>query len=114
MKLSINALQEIGAFSGAPVEKSIKWRQGENEYEATVFVRRLSYHTTVGELKAAGAKTDPVAERIAASIVDESGNPVFTVADITGQADSSRGALSGPLTVALLCAISEVNELGKL
>lgn len=39
--------------------------------------------------------------------------PIFTPADITGEADPERGALDGGLTVALLLAIQEVNDLGK-
>jgi len=58
-------------------------------------------------------KTDGVAGRIAASICDAKGQPVFTVADITGAADPERGALDGNLTMALLGVIGEVNGLGK-
>ncbi|MNE45132.1 hypothetical protein D3C80_1394040 [compost metagenome] len=58
-------------------------------------------------------KVDGVAGRIAASICDEDGKPVFTPGDITGEADPERGALDGNLTVALLSAIAEVNSLGK-
>ncbi|PRW05730.1 hypothetical protein CSB88_6291 [Pseudomonas aeruginosa] len=45
--------------------------------------------------------------------MDEEGKPVFTPADITGEADPSRGALDGNLTIALLTVIAEVNNLGK-
>ena len=61
----------------------------------------------------ATAVHDGVAGRIAASICDESGKAVFTVADITGEADPERGSLGGNLSVALLMAIGEVNNLGK-
>jgi len=54
-----------------------------------------------------------LAGRIAASVCDEDGGPVFAVGDITGAADPERGALDGRLTVALLAAIFEVNNLGK-
>lgn len=60
-----------------------------------------------------GGKVDGVAGRIAASICDEEGKPVFTPADITGEADPDRGSLDGALTIALLVAIKEVNDLGK-
>lgn len=113
MKLNIQTLQDIGAFTGAPIEKEIKWMQGGKEFCATVYVRRLSYHSAVGDLRSAGDKTDPVAARIANSIVDENGQPVFTVADILGEANPERGPLSGPLSVALLSVITEVNNLGK-
>ncbi|RZA49476.1 phage tail protein, partial [Enterobacter hormaechei] len=39
--------------------------------------------------------TDGVAGRIASSICDVEGHPVFTVADVTGEADPERGALDG-------------------
>lgn len=113
MKLSIESLQQAGAFTGAPVEKSITWKQGEQEFTATVYVRPLSYKAAVSDLQALSGKVDGVAGRIAASICDESGKPVFTVGDITGEADPARGALDGNLTMALLAVIAEVNGLGK-
>lgn len=65
------------------------------------------------DVMAAHGRIDGVAGRIAASICDEEGKPVFTPADITGEADPERGALDGQLTIALLLAIQEVNDLGK-
>jgi hypothetical protein len=119
MKLSIDSLKGVGAFTGRPVEKEITWKQvnvetkEEVEYTATVFVRPMGYHIATSEILAYGGKVDGVAGRIAASICDEDGKPVFTAADITGEADPERGALDGQLTVALLVAIQEVNNLGK-
>ncbi|MBV2207423.1 MAG: phage tail assembly chaperone family protein, TAC [Pseudomonas sp.] len=114
MILSIDSLKAAGAFTGAPVERTIKWRQGDHDLEATVYVRPLGYRAAVTDLAAAGGKVDPVAGRIAASICDADGNPVFTPGDITGEADPERGALDGNLTVALLVAIGEVNGAGKM
>lgn len=111
MKLSIEALQECGAFTGAPVEREITWKKGEQELTATVFVRPLSYLSAISDIT--NSKGDPVAGRIAACICDESGAPVFTVGDITGEADPGRGPLDGNLTMALLGVIAEVNGLGK-
>lgn len=113
MQLSISSLKEMGAFTGAPVEKEITWKQGENEHTATVYVRPLSYRSAVSDLFAAGSKGDPIAGRIAACICDEKGDPVFTAADITGEADPDRGPLDGALTMALLSVIGEVNGMGK-
>jgi hypothetical protein len=45
--------------------------------------------------------------------VNEKGEPVFTIGDITGDADPSRGALARDLTMALMRVIGEVNDLGK-
>lgn len=113
MILSVDNLKSIGAFTGAPVEKEIKWKQGEEEYTATVFIRPLSYKSTVSDLQAVNSKKDPIATRIASSVCDETGTPIFTADDITGDADPERGALDGNLAMALLSAIAEVNYLGK-
>lgn len=125
MKLSIENLKQAGAFTGRPVERTITWKQGENEFTATVFVRPLGYQTAVSDVLAINGKQDSLAGRIAASICDEEGAPVFTVADIIhGPIDPAErakdpestkrlGALDGGLTVSLLAAIHEVNNLGK-
>jgi spore maturation protein SpmB len=113
MKLTIDSLKTVGAFTGRPVEKEIQWTQGDQEVKATVFVRPLGYQAAVSDVKSLDGKQDSLAGRIAASICDEHGEPVFTVGDITGAADPERGALDGRLTVALLAAIYEVNNLGK-
>ena len=113
MQLSIDSLKEMGAFTGAPIEKEVTWKQADNEFTATVFVRPLSYLSAKSDLFAMGGKSDPIAGRIAASICDAEGKPVFTPEDITGEADPERGPLDGNLSVALLAVIAEVNSLGK-
>jgi spore maturation protein SpmB len=113
MQLSIQSLKAAGAFTGRPVEREIKWLQDGKEIVATVFVRPLGYQTAVNDVLSATGKVDTYAARIAASICDEKGQPVFTVADITGDADPERGALDGSLTMALMVVIAEVNNLGK-
>lgn len=112
MQLSIEELKEKGAFTGAPVEREVKWEQDGEELTATVFVRKLSYHTAVGDIMAARSG-DGVARRIAVSICDDKGAAVFTAEDITGEADPDRGPLNDNLTMALLSVIGEVNGLGK-
>lgn len=113
MNLSIDSLKQMGAFTGAPVEKQITWKQGGQEFTGTVYVRPLSYLSAKSDLLAMGGKGDAVAGRIAASICDPEGKPVFTPEDITGEADPDRGPLDGNLTMALLAVIGEVNGLGK-
>jgi len=113
VSLSIAGLLQAGAFTGRPVEKEISWRQGEQEFTATVFVRPLGFQSAISDVLAAGGRQDSVAGRIAASICDEPGKPVFTLGDSTGAAEADRGALDGALTLALLSAIGEVNSLGK-
>ena len=112
MLLNLENLKEAGAFTGAPVEREITWKQGAREITATVYVRPLSYQSTVQSL-AAGKGGDPLAARIAASICDAHGAPVFTAEDITGEADPERGPLDGNLTMALLAVIGDVNGMGK-
>ncbi len=114
MNLSIESLKKTGSFTGAPIKKQIKWTQGEKELKADVYVRPLSYQSTVSHLSAINGKSDPVAGRIAASICDADGKAVFTVEDITGEADPKRGPLDGNLTMALLALIAEVNNMGKM
>ena len=113
MELSIAALKEVGAFTGAPVKREITWKQGDQEFTATVYVRPLSYQAAVADLAALAGKGDAIAGRIAACICDAEGKPVFTPADITGEADPERGPLSAELTMALLQVIAEVSGVGK-
>lgn len=113
MSLSLDILKTMGAFTGAPVEREITWGIGDNEYTVTVWVRKLSYITAKSDLMAISGKGDAIAGRIAASICDEHGKPIFTPDDITGDADPERGALDDGLTMALLTVIGEVNGLGK-
>lgn len=114
MTLSIDSLKQMGAFTGAPVEKEVTWKQGGDEHTFTTYVRPLSYKSAVSDIKALNSNGDAVAGRIAASICDEKGEPVFSPEDITGEADPDRGPLDGNLTMALLAVIAEVNGLGKL
>ncbi|WP_241610132.1 phage tail assembly chaperone family protein, TAC [Rosenbergiella epipactidis] len=113
MQLTLDSLKETGAFTGRPVEKEITWKQGDKDITATVYIRPLGYHSAKSDILSSSGIIDNFAGRIASSICDENGVPVFTAQDITGEADPERGALDGNLTVALLIAIQEVNELGK-
>jgi hypothetical protein len=113
MSLSIDSLREMGAFTGAPVEREITWKSKGQEFTATVYVRPLSYKTAVSDIRSMTGDNDPVAGRIAACICDENGKPVFTPDDITGDADPDRGPLDGNLTMALLGAIAEVTGMGE-
>lgn len=113
MQLTLENLKAAGAFTGAPVERQISWKQGGEDISATVYVRPLSYKSAVNDIKAVSGNTEAIAGRIAACICDVDGKPVFTVEDITGEADPERGPLDGNLTMALLVVIAEVNGLGK-
>ena len=125
IKLTLDSLKKTGSFTGRPVAKEITWRQGDETFTATVYVRPLGYQAAVSDVLAAGGKQDNIAGRIAAAICDEEGNTVFTVLDIThGPLDPAElekdpestkrlGALDGNLTVALMVAINEVTNMGK-
>ncbi|GFZ70565.1 MULTISPECIES: phage tail assembly chaperone family protein, TAC [Pseudomonas syringae group] len=108
MELNIANLKKSKAFTARPIAKTIEW----GDKKLTCFVRPLSYHTAVGDI-ATHRGADPLACRIAASICDANGKAVFTVADITGEADPEKGALDPDLTNLLLIAIGEVQNLGK-
>lgn len=106
--LNKELLKSSGALvSTALVEKEITWVSGGEQHTATVYVRPLSYASAVSGVRS----KDHVAARIASCICDESGVPVFTEADITGDADPDRGCLCESLTVALLAAIGEASGL---
>lgn len=130
MNLNLETLKQTGAFTGAPVEREITWKQGDEELTATVYVRPLSYHSAVSDVAALAGKRDGVAGRIAACICDQHGKPVFTAQDITdgpvvvddngapvlgddGTPQRTGGALDGNLTMALLTVIAEVSTGGK-
>ncbi|GAB3099684.1 phage tail protein [Aestuariicella hydrocarbonica] len=113
MNLTLETLHQSGAFTGAPVKKDIEWMQGETPLKGVVYVRRLSYVSVVEDFKAKAGAQDAVAGRMAASICDADGKPIFTAADITGDADPTRGPLDPNLTMAFLAVIGEVNGLGK-
>lgn len=111
--LSLASLTTAGSFTGRPVERTINWKQGDEDLSAVVYVRPLSYNSAVSDLQAIHDNGDAVAGRIASCIVDAEGKPVFTREDITGDADPERGPLDGNLTMALLVAISSVTGMGK-
>lgn len=114
MKLTVENLNNSGAFVGAPVERDVTWEQNGEKITATVYVRKLSYASAVADLVSVKSGSDPVAHRIAACICDEFGEPVFSPGDITGESDPKRGALNHNLVMALLKLISEVTTSGKL
>ncbi|RRW54810.1 phage tail protein [Pseudomonas fulva] len=105
MELSISNLKKSNAFTARPVAKDLEW----NGKKFTCYVRPLSYQTAVGDI-AAHRGADPLACRIASSICDADGKAVFTVSDITGEADPEKGALDPDLTNLLLIAIGEVQN----
>ncbi|MGY4876509.1 phage tail assembly chaperone family protein, TAC [Vreelandella aquamarina] len=114
MQLTIENIAANGGFvSRQPVEKEIRWQHEGSEYKATVNVLPLSYFTATTDILSVRGKGDPLAARIAHCIVNDKGEPVFTVEDVTGEADPERGPLSAGLTSELLRVIGDVSRLGK-
>jgi hypothetical protein len=123
LKLTAETVQEKGGFTGQPVKREISWKG--DTYD--VYVRRLSYRSAVDDARAYGQGASAIAaHRIANCIVDENGQPIFSVEHITGvKEDGSpvmiekdgeqieRGAMDDDLATALMLVISEVNNLGK-
>ena len=109
-KLLANAFLPIST-----VKKEISFidlKTGET-HTADVYVKPLSYASAVQDILSAGANADQaIARRIAYSIRNDKGEPIFTEGQITG-ADNPAGALSPTLTVELLRVIGEVSSLGK-
>ena len=64
LAFSIASLHQAGAFTGRPVEKEISWRQGGQEYSATVFVRPLGFQSAVSDVLAAGGREDGAADAL--------------------------------------------------
>lgn len=113
MILTAENLASVAKFTGPPVEKEITWKQDGDEITATVFVRRMGYESAVNDIRAHFGSSEGIAGRISACICDDKGNQVFSIGDITGDTDKERGALNYNLVIALLNAISEVNEVPK-
>ncbi|MAG66611.1 MAG: phage tail protein [Pseudomonadales bacterium] len=113
MNLTIDDLKAAGAFTGAPVAKEIKFKIGDEDHTATVYVRRVGYAAAVADLTAARCKSDPVAGRIASSICDAEGKAMFSPGDITGEADPERGPMDHGLVMELMRVMGEVNGAGK-
>ena len=116
MELTLQSIQESGGFAPArPEQREITWlgvKDGKPlECTATVYIRKKSFNTVSIESQAFNAKADVVAARIAASVVDAKGKPIFTVDDITGT--DERGPMCESLSMALLGAIADVNGYSK-
>ncbi len=107
--LSLDNLQKTGAFCGAPVKKEITWESGGEKHTAEVFVKPLSYSSAVSDI----TSRDTIAGRIACSILGDDMKPVFTIGDITGEANPERGPLCSSLTLELMRVIGEVSHFSE-
>lgn len=105
-RLTLDAVKAT-AFVGGLVQKEIE--VDGNKFD--VWIKPNSYEHVVNVLSHMDG-SDRIASMISTSVVDESGKPIFTFEDVTGEADEARGPLSSAFTVALLAAINEVT-LGK-
>lgn len=123
MSLDLQSLYKQGGFAGAPVRREVTFTVDGEEVTGTVWVRKLSYQSAVGDIKAMQSDGEVAAARIANCIVDEQGNPLYSKHDITGVYDDGspvmddkgnpRGGFVDSLVHALWMAIAEVNDMGK-
>lgn len=127
MKLTLETITKSGGFVGGIVKRDVEWEQDGEVVKAETYVRPMSYHTAVQDLRSVEKNIDLTAQRIAMCICHEDGSPVFQISDITGiDAEgkpikvkgedgklAERGPLNRNLTNALLALIGEVSGLGK-
>lgn len=121
MQLSIASLKDANAFTGKPVKKVVEYKGSKFD----CYVRPMSYQVAISDIAGAHAKSDFWASRIAGSICDKDGAPVFSVADITGEQQfvgegdarkpvgEPHGGLDGALVNKLIVIIGEVQNAGK-
>jgi hypothetical protein len=106
MKLNIENLQQIGAFVGQPIKKTITWAQVDpdgtaKEFTADTYIRRGSCATLESEARMSGDGKKMFAVRIASSVCDENGEPILTYEQALD--------LNDGLSAALFAAVIEVN-----
>jgi len=113
--MNLKDLVAQGAFVSASeptAKRTIEWHNTEGaEQSADVWVRKASYHTITNTWKAAADNQEHLAARIATMVCTEDGAPIFTVGDVLGTADPSRGPICDTLFLALLNVVNEVNGL---
>jgi hypothetical protein len=108
-QLTAQTLVESGSVAGPPERRDIEWHNPEGEkLQAHVYVRKASYHTITYTWKQAEASQEHLAARIVAMTCDESGAPIFTMADILG--NDLHGPICDTLFLALITAVNEVNS----
>jgi hypothetical protein len=114
MGLNLQDLVAQGAFVSASqpfVKREIRWHNTEGvEQQADIYVRLASYHTITSTWKATEGNQEHLAARIATMVCDENGAPIFTVGDVLGTADPSRGPICDTLFLALITAVNEANS----
>lgn len=82
-----------GLVSSSLVEREISWTSGGETHTATVYVKPLAFATAIAGLTG----KDQAASRVAKSICNENGDPIFTVEEVEQLCES--------LSFALLAAI---------
>ncbi|KXU38709.1 hypothetical protein AXE65_12345 [Ventosimonas gracilis] len=101
------------ALAPAPVKKAIEWEQGGQTHKTEVYIRPLSWQAVYNSMsEQEGAPfSDKAAQRLAESLCDQNGQPLYSANDLTGK--SGKPLLCTALITALLNAISDVNSAGK-
>ncbi|GGZ83309.1 hypothetical protein GCM10007161_13510 [Ignatzschineria indica] len=96
-----------------PVRREIEITDEDGKkHTATVFIRPLSFALVMRSEPESDkeATMDLLAERIAYSICNEKGEPIFTKEQIKGTADKS---LSADLVFALMAAVNAFNNFSE-
>lgn len=96
-----------------PAKRTIEITSEDGEKQiVTVFIRPLSFSLVMRSEPESDkeALMDLLAERIAYSICDESGRPLFVKEQIKGTADKSLGA---DLVLALMSAVNSFNNFSE-
>lgn len=110
----MSLLEMQGVFTSGLVKRTVKWSVDEEDFEAEVYVKPLSFSAAVSTMINQGEDAEKaIAERIAVSICDAKGKPIFTVGDILGTSKEGQGAICESLTYALLAVIGEVKGSAK-
>jgi len=106
-----NLFDNPAAFAPAPVPKTIEWEQNGQSHKADIHIRPLSWQAMLETTNEDGMPQGEVlAKRIADSLCDESGQALYSAAQIAGKDGK---ALSPAVVLAVLTAINEVNTAGK-
>lgn len=90
-----------GFVSGELVKREISWIIDGEEFKADVFIKPLAFNSAISWLTGKSG----AAERLAYSVCDENGTPIFTADEVE--------KLNESLSVALFAAVGSASGLDK-
>lgn len=111
MKFGPQMIADTGSSVGGVIQKDIEWvAPGGKRHKAQVNVMPIAYDTMLAIGRMEG---DIISRRVVASIVDDDGEPLLTMAHIMGDAATKQGRMCDSLFIALVNAVQEANEYGE-